>query len=436
MNQPSRKKKSPWIKAGIILLLVLLMAAALQFGPQIIDSWTGRSPAQLLEDMDPGSTATEKQARIDAIIKSMSPEEKAGQLLIFGFNGEDDHFINQMISRRQIGGVIIFERNVRDAEQVFRMNQALQRRARLFGCLPLFIAVDQEGKPVDRLGSTITYFPGPRGMGTLNSPYYTGMAARDTARELKALGFNVNLAPVLDIAGEESIVYERSYGDTAWQVSSLGQAAVTGYRQGGVIPCIKHFPGIGSVVDDPHEEMVEVEKTLLELEKSDLQPFRHLIAADVEMVLVSNALYPSLDAEAPACFSPTIVKGLLRENMAYEGLILCDDLEMGAAQSHNTIGRLAVEAVKAGVDIVLVCHSPEKQAEAYDALVAAIKSGEIDEKQLNKSLRRIITLKMQWQLGAQQITPEKAAAVIKNQQHQENARYIMIELNRKRDSDS
>lgn len=436
MKQASPKQRSLWTKIGITLLVMFLIAAALQIGPHIISSRTDRSPARLLEGIEPDSSSTEKQTRIKTILQAMTPEEKAGQLLMFGFSEEDEHFISQMISRRQIGGVIIFERNVRDAGQVIRMNQALQRRAYLYGSLPLFIAVDQEGEPVDRLGSTITCFPGPRDLGRLNSPYYTWIAARDTARELKALGFNVNLAPVLDIAGEDSIVYERSYGDAAWQVCSLGQAAVNGYRQGGVIPCAKHFPGIGFAVDDPHEGTVEIEKNLNELEESDLRPFRHLIAADVEMVLVSNALYPALDPDAPACFSPIIVKDLLRENMAYDGLILCDDLEMGAALSHNSTGRLAVDAVKAGADIVLVCHSPEKQAEAYNALVEAIKSGEINEQQLNETLNRIITIKMKWQLGSQQAVPEKAAAVIKNQRHQEDARQIMTELNRKKDSDN
>lgn len=202
-----------------------------------------------------------------------------------------------------------------------------------------------------------------------------------------------NEGRVVDVAYPKSIMTLRSYGSNPQLVAELGAAAIEGYQKGGIIPCAKHFPGLGRALADPHQKPVEIAVDLAMLEQTDLIPFKRAIEKKVEMIMVNHALYPALDAKNPASFSPTLQNTLLRKTFGYQGLILSDDLEMKAAISRASIGRMAVEAIKAGTDLVLICHTPEKQKEVYDALLAAIKSGEIEENRLRASLKRIVYLK-------------------------------------------
>lgn len=330
---------------------------------------------------------------LEQIINAMTPEEMAGQLMMVGFSGkEPDYYITRMIKLRHVGGVILYSRNIKSAVQVEKLTGELQKMAADNKDLPLFIAVDQEGGEVDRFKGIIST-PSPSYLGKIASPDAVESSAQETAERLSALGINVNLAPVMDVAWPKSTMALRAYGRDPLLVAELGAAAIRGYKRGGVIPCAKHFPGLGRAVTDPHQKPVEIAVDLATLEKSDLVPFKRAIEEKVEMMMVSHALYPALDAQNPASFSPTIQYTLLRKTLGYQGLILSDDLEMRAAASRDPVGRLAVEAVKAGADMVLICHTPEKQREAYDALLAAIKSGDIERNRLKESLKRIVYLK-------------------------------------------
>jgi beta-N-acetylhexosaminidase len=365
---------------------------------------------------------------LDREIKSMTMEEKAGQLLIVGFSGyEPDYYINRMINLRHIGGVILFSRNIKDPVQVGSLANKLQALAKSNRDPSLFIAVDQEWGEINRFKEGITLFPGSNSLGKIASAKDVYTAANDTAKELKAIGINVNFAPVVDLAFKNGVMYNRSYGKDPQLVANLGEASILGSRNGGIIPAVKHFPGLGRAMFDPHQGAVKIDTDLFVLNKTDLIPFKQALKANIEMVMVSNALYPKIDAKNPACFSYPILTDLLRHTMGYKGIIVTDDLEMGAALSQDSVGRLAVKAINAGADIVLVCHTPEKQREAYEALLSAIKRKEISKKRLNDSLKRILTLKLEKGIG-EKVDTTNINKFVNTAEHKKHAEEIEKKL--------
>lgn len=364
--------------------------------------------------------------KAEKIINSMSPEQMAGQLMMVGFNGlEPDYYISRMINLRNIGGVILFGRNIESPYQVAQMNNQLQSMSLANKNLPLFIAVDQEGGKISRFEDVITSFPGPALLGMLGSPDAVELVAADTAEELAAMGVNVNLAPVMDVGRRDSVMAGRVFGNDPDHVAELGVAAVNGYRKGGLISCVKHFPGLGRSILDTHDGQVEINADLASLREVDMPPFRQAIDGNVEMLLVGHALYPALDEENPSTISYNVQTTLLREELGYSGLILSDDLEMGAVTVHDSVGRFAVKAIKAGTDVVLVCHTPEKQKEVYDSILEAITSGEISEQRLKESLTRIITLKLKYKIDQNnQVALPDGSSIINSEAHNKDASAI------------
>lgn len=332
--------------------------------------------------------------RVEKTVNSLSQEQMTGQLLMVGFNGkEPDYYVSQMINLRYVGGVILYGRNIETTEQITKLNSELQKMSLAKVNLPLFIAIDQEGGPVSRLKGLITESPPPSNLGEL-SGNEVALAAQTTAKELKSMGINVNLAPVLDVADSKSIMAGRAYSEDPSVVAEKGAAAINGYKNGGIIACGKHFPGLGAAVQDTHTTSTKINSNMDTLNRRDLIPFRQAIQNGIKMILVSHAVYPALDSQNPASFSYTIQTDILRNMLGYQGLILSDDLEMRASESAGTISQNAVRAIKAGTDIILVCHTPEKQIEAYEALLTAVKSGEISQDRLKETVKRIVTLKL------------------------------------------
>ncbi len=393
MNQRSKKWLSITSEVAILLIAVLLAVVAFQrwaAAPQ-------RSSALIATERKNSSRNAEEPSlsdKVNRIVSSMSPEEMVGQLLVVGFSGkEPDYYVTRMIRLRHVGGVILFERNIENPTQVTRLIAWLQEMAESNGDPPLFIAVDQEGGEVSRFKVGVSPLPAPVELAKLG-PTAVEEASERLARELRAMGVNVNLAPVVDVASQGSIMARRSYGSDPATVARLGAAFISGTKRGGVIPCAKHFPGLGRAVADPHNGPIEIKADFATFYQSDLLPFSQAINEGVEMIMVSHARYPALDARNPASLSLIIQTVVLRGLLGYQGLIITDDLEMGAVNGESSVGQLAVEAVKAGADLLLVCHTPEKQKEAYEALLAALRKGEIQEDRLKESVRRIVALKL------------------------------------------
>lgn len=330
----------------------------------------------------------------------MTLGEKVGQLLWLGWReylSLDEQAI-RCIEELHAGGMIVMSRNVRqpgsetiDAAGVRKTLDTLQSRAKI----PLLIGVDQEGGRVARLGTApFTLAPPAEEISTAEE---ARRFARTVGEELAMVGVNANFAPVADVNSnpDNPVIGDRSFGDDPTDVSEKVVAQIEGYRESGVLPCVKHFPGHGDTATDSHFALPTLPHSLGLMERRELVPFRAGIAAGCPLVMTAHILFPALDAALPATLSERILTGLLREKMGFDGAIVTDCLEMKAVADRWGVARAAVLAVKAGADLVLICHTWERQKEAFDALNAAVESGEISEARLNDAVTRVQKLKAQ-----------------------------------------
>lgn len=255
-------------------------------------------------------------------------------------------------------GVVLFRRNLTsDPWQIKGLIESLQAISLGRNGRPMIVAIDQEGGPVKRLPPPFGQYPAAASYGPEGEAAVQNWGLRQ-GRELAALGVTLNLAPVLDVntLGQEGIMKERAFGADPETVSRLGLAAIRGLHEAGVAACAKHFPGIGHSTLDSHRTRPVVQRSLEELRACELPPFRAAVAAGVEAVMVGHLVYPALDAGKPASLSRAVIQELLREEMGYRGLILSDDLQMGAVTGHLSVEEAALAALDAGTDLVLICQ--------------------------------------------------------------------------------
>ena len=319
-----------------------------------------------------------------------------GQLFMVGFEGTDlsQEFIAWLKEFRP-GGVILFSRNLIDPDQIFALTQSLQEQTEE---LPLLIAIDQEGGRVSRLPPPFTIFPSAATFARYDSVQLTYDAAAVTAKELRAVGINMNMAPVLDIHTRPAnpVIGDRAFGNKPEQVCRYGEAVIAGLQDQGVIACGKHFPGHGDTETDSHKELPYVDASRTRLEEVELHPFRHAIKKNLSSIMTAHVQYPALDPQWPATMSSAILETLLRYDLGFDGLILTDDMEMNAISDHFSSGEACVAALQAGVDMLVICHRQGRQTEAIESVLQAVQSGDIPIEQLNKSLTRIVGLKTQF----------------------------------------
>ena len=295
----------------------------------------------------------------------------------------------------QLGGVTLFKRNIEAPEQVAELGHDLQS---LSSGLPLWVAVDQEGGRVARLRSPFTEWPPMATLGRSGDEKLAKRFAEALAAELRAVGVTLDYAPVLDIHTNPSnpIIGDRALGENAEDVAKLGAAIVRGLQENGVAACGKHFPGHGDTSVDSHLALPLVEHPPDRIRRVECVPFREAIRNDVAFIMTAHILVPSLDEQRPATLSPAIVRGMLREELGFEGVILSDDLEMKAIADTYTVPDAAVQAIAAGCDGVLVCRALseersrdiEVQAQVLEALVHAIEEGRIPYTRAEDALAR------------------------------------------------
>ena len=317
-----------------------------------------------------------------------------GRTLMIGFEGSRfDADLEKLLSEVRPGGIILFKRNVGGPEVVAGLTSACQDLARSEFGRPLLVAIDQEGGPVKRLGAPFSVYPSQREVAAGFSASEAKAMAAQSGRELAAVGINFNLAPVLDLARDpdSDIMVERCFGDDPERAAEYGRAVVKGHGRHGVLTCAKHFPGIGDVRIDPHQDLPTVVHGEERLRSVELRPFAKAVEFGIPGVMTAHVNYPALDPDWPGTFSEKILTGLLRGELGHKGLILTDDLEMGAVVRHFSIGPAAVRTFKAGSDLLLVCRRPELVLEARNALAEAVRSGEISEGRIEESVQRLAT---------------------------------------------
>ncbi len=326
----------------------------------------------------------------------MTVRETVGQLLMVGFHGTAlASEWRDWLQEYRPGGVILFARNVVDPEQVARLTDDLQACA---PNPPLLMAIDEEGGRVSRLPRGFTVFPSAGLVAAQHSPEAAFGMAEVMAGELRAVGINMNMAPVLDVNSnpDNPVIGDRAYGDHPEQVCAFGMAVMEGLRNNGVIPCGKHFPGHGDTMTDSHKVLPVVNADRARLDHVELEPFRHAIRRGLPAIMTAHVRYPALDANAPATLSRPILTDLLRNELGFRGVTLTDDMEMGAILNHGNVGESSVKALRAGADMLLLCHRRERQQEAVLAIEHAIERGELSPERLTSGVDRIRALKTQY----------------------------------------
>ncbi len=349
----------------------------------------------------------------------MDIKERIGQFLMVGFDGTTpSRAVTEMITKYKVGGVILFKRNIQSLPQLVKLTRNLQK---LSPQSPLFIGIDQEGGRVSRLSKEFTIFPAMATVGKHDSAPLGYSVGEVTARELKAVGINVNFAPVLDIHSNprNPIIGDRAFGDTPGIVSKLGLALMMGQEDNGVMACAKHFPGHGDTSTDSHKVLPQVKHTLERLLDFELRPFQHAIANRLDALMTAHVLYSKIDPENPASLSKKIITSILREGMNYDGLVFCDDLEMQAILNHYTVGEAALQAVLAGSDILLVCHRMDLQVQVFERLLEAFRKKPLSEKRLTLSLARILRLKEKYVMPLSPLSLKKAKEIVGQKSHRE-----------------
>jgi len=325
----------------------------------------------------------------------MKRHQKIGQLMMAGFEGlAPSDEIRHLIQAYDLGGVILFSRNIQDPLQCAALTQSLQE----LSDKPLLIAIDQEGGRVSRLPPPFTPFPSARQWAKKGSLRWTYSLARAMALELGVVGINMNMAPVLDVdtCPDNPIIGDRSFGADPKQVADHAIPMMLGLMDNRIIPCGKHFPGHGDTTSDSHFTLPRISHSMERLSEIELRPFMDAIAARIPALMTAHIQYDALDRRWPASLSSKIITDLLRKKLKYHAAILTDDLEMKGITGQWTVPQAAVQAIRAGSDMVLVCRSYPEQIAALEAIIHAVERGNISEVQVTQSVARLSRLKKRY----------------------------------------
>jgi beta-N-acetylhexosaminidase len=325
--------------------------------------------------------------------QNLSASQRAGQRLMVGFDGLFiDETLRQYIGQIKVGGIILFSRNIASPAQVQELCAEAQAYAAHCGQPPLFIAIDQEGGVVSRLKPPFTQFEGNPHMESTDDAI---RCARTTAQELSQIGVNMNMAPVLDVLPPDgpSVMQARAFGHDPQHVARMGATVIQHFQQREIMAVAKHFPGIGRTVMDSHEDLPDLDMDAETLADTDMTPFQAAITAGVTGIMLSHIRYRGIDSHWPASLSPAIAEAILRRRMAFDGLVITDDLDMGAIAKHYTLPVIVQQCLNSSVDILLICHPGPKIQEAHDHISALLKNSAALIRKEEDSLRRILRFK-------------------------------------------
>ncbi|MGA1841325.1 MAG: beta-N-acetylhexosaminidase [bacterium] len=348
--------------------------------------------------------------QVEQILAKMTVEEKIGQLLLVYFKGPSlSPSLKEMINKYHVGGLIFYtvSENIKDPVQVGKLINDVQKEAKNHGSrIPLFISIDQEGGRVVRLTEGVTVLPGNMAIGATGSLKAARFMTMITAKELKALGINMNFAPVMDVNNnpDNPVIGTRSFGASPEQVADLGGVVIETYRIYGIISTAKHFPGHGDTTIDSHIGIPVIPHGLERLRAIELLPFQKAIEAGVPAIMTAHVVIPALEKKKglPATLSYNILTGLLRQKMGFKGLIITDSLGMGGIVKTFSITEASILALKAGADILLFGadkhFGPEDQIVVFRHILSLVHSGKIPMGRIDESVRRILKAKVQYGL--------------------------------------
>ena len=374
-----------------IAAATMIGALALTAGCGLHNPFTSKAEPVTYESVAQSELSPEE--KVDKLVANMSDADKVGQLLMIGIHGktlnDDAKF---MLNEYRVGGIILFDRNMESKDQVKSLITDINKTGKSAGLTPLFIGIDQEGGAVARMEDQLIKVPPAEEVGK-ESVEQAASLAKQVGTELKDLGFNINFAPVADLG----LTYGRSFSTNPDEVVRYASAIGKAYEEAGLWYSYKHFPGIGKTDVDLHADTSVVPVPKETLLNEDTKVFVDLIKQskpNTYAIMVSHAVYPQIDPDHPSSLSKAIITDWLRKDMGYNGVVVTDDMDMGALAKHYTFGDMAVQSILAGSDILLVCHEYEHMQEAYNGLMKAVKDGRISKERLDESVKRILLMKM------------------------------------------
>lgn len=369
----------------------MIGALALTTGCGLHNPFTSKAEPVTYESVAQSELSPEQ--KVDKLVANMSDADKVGQLMMIGIHGkslnDDARF---MLNEYRVGGIILFDRNMESKDQVKTLITDINKAGKSAGLTPLFLGIDQEGGAVARMDDKLIKVSPAEEVGK-EPVEQAASLAKEAGTELKELGFNINFAPVADLG----LTYGRSYSTNPDEVVRYASAVGKSYDEAGLWYSYKHFPGIGKTDVDLHADTSIVPVSKETLLSEDTKVFVDLIKQskpNTYTIMVSHAMYPQIDPNHPSSLSKAIITDWLRKDMGYNGVVVTDDMDMGALAKHYTFGDMAVQSILAGSDILLVCHEYEHMQEAYNGLMKAVKDGRISKERLDESVKRILLMKM------------------------------------------
>jgi Beta-glucosidase-related glycosidases len=411
------------------IALVLLLSACAPFANQAANDQARRPtfigiPASARTATAISQTDHDLESEVERLIADMTLEEKVGQLMVVAFL--DDYAspaISALIQELHIGGVILVSANLRDPSQARDLIDQLQAQAKNSGAaIPLFTMLDQEGGIVVRATNGLTIWPSQMQQGASRDPEVVARAARGNAQELRAIGINMNLAPVLDVNNNPSnpVIGPRSFGADPNLVAELGLAAIEAYQAEGIVAVGKHFPGHGDTHVDSHYDLPVIDKARSEFERTELVPFGAAARAGIDAIMTAHIAVPHLSGDQASTLSHATLTATLRNYLGFDGIIITDDLEMQAISERYGSAEAALLAFRAGADLLLFRFDHQQARHGHQLLLAAVHAEPELQARLDQSLRRILRVKLRRglfqersQIGLEELaSPERQQAAV------------------------
>ena len=412
-----RRKKEQLISYLVLFAFVLLIGGAAVLGISRMIKFVDNKKEQKMQEEQSEEVTTDAQISepttqeaepeaddldvlVDSSISQMTLEDKVAGLFMItpealtgvGKVVQAGDGTKKALEQYPVGGLIYFGQNIADAKQLKEMLS----NTIMYSKYPLFLGIDEEGGEVARIANSkleVEKVDEAAVIGESGDPQKAHDAAATIADYLKEYGFNVDFAPVADVLTnpDNKVIGTRSYGSDPELVATMNQAAIEGLQENKVSACMKHFPGLGDVAQDPHKETTMTEKSLAELRETELIPYITGIETGTDMIMVSNMSAPQVNGDnTPCCMSSLLVNDVLRSELGYDGIIITDAMDMAAITSSYQSAEAAVKAIQAGVDIILM---PQNFQEAYQGVLDAVNDGTITEERINESLHRIYRVK-------------------------------------------
>lgn len=378
-----------------ILILMIFLSSCSNINKEI------KEEPLIKDDKKPIDVVEEKN--IDLIqesIENMDLDQKIGQLFIIGFNGTSmDDWLSSIIRDYHIGGFILFENNILNVDQTIKLLNDLKEENKE-NPVPLFLSIDEEGGRVKRLPRSFLNMPSAKQIGNIDDGDISYRYGKILAKRIKSLGFNMNFAPVLDINSnpQNPVIGDRAFGSDMDTVIHNGIQVMKGISSEDIIPIIKHFPGHGDTFIDSHKDIPVVDKDLNELKELELVPFLEGIKAGADGIMIGHIMFPEIDALYPASLSKEIVTNILRAKLSFNGVVISDDMAMGAITKNYTLEDAAVKYLKAGGDILLIGSGEENVINVIQRVKEEVKNGNITEQELDEKLYRILKLKEKYNI--------------------------------------